>query len=195
MNILEFDYYIFQLINQEWHNGFLDAIIPIWRNKLFWIPLYLFIFSFLLLNYAKKGAIVILCLAATIAVADVVSSRVIKPNIKRVRPCNNIQMQDEVRLMVRCGSGYSFTSSHATNHMAIAVFLILTIGGIFKWIRLPLIFWALSIGYGQIYVGVHYPIDILGGALVGLIIGILTAELCRYLLLEYTEGTLKEEFV
>jgi membrane-associated phospholipid phosphatase len=96
---------------------------------------------------------------------------VIKPTIQRVRPCNQVDMQKTVVLRVHCGGGYSFTSSHATNHFALAVFLIFAIGRHFRRIAIPLLLWAASIAYGQVYVGVHFPLDILGGALLGTMIG------------------------
>ena len=80
-----------------------------------------------------------------------------------------------VDLKVKCGGGYSYTSSHATNHFALAFFLIYTLGVQFRWIKWVLIFWASSIAYGQVYVGVHYPFDVISGATIGGIIGILVA--------------------
>lgn len=183
MDLIQFDYYLFSVINGAWHTDFLDAAMPIWRNKLFWIPLYLFIASFLTINFGRKGSLIVLCLATTIVIADGVSSKIIKPTIERVRPCNDVQLQESVRSLVRCGSGYSFTSSHATNHTAIAFFLIFMLGNLFKWIKLPLFLWAFSISYGQIYVGVHFPLDIVGGMLIGFIIGLMGAEFCRTLLI------------
>ncbi len=191
MDLIQLDYYLFSLINGSWHTDFLDAAMPIWRNKLFWIPLYLFIASFLTINFGRKGVLVVLCLASTIVIADGVSSKVIKPGIERIRPCNDIQLQDSVRSLVRCGNGYSFTSSHATNHTAIAFFLIFMLGHLFKWIKIPLFLWAFSIGYGQIYVGVHYPLDVIGGMLVGFLIGLMGAEFCRTLLISIYGNSLE----
>jgi len=82
-----------------------------------------------------------------------------------------------VRLLVHCGRAYSFTSSHAANHFAIAVFISLTLGLLYSWIKWPLLLWAGSIAYGQVYVGVHYPLDVIVGSLVGIIIGYLVAKL------------------
>lgn len=188
--MLDFDYQLFTLINGTWHNGVLDAIVPLWRDKLFWTPLYLFLFSFLTINFKWKGLVVALCLVATMLAADGVSSHLIKKNVKRPRPCHTIELENTIRELVTCGSGYSFTSSHATNHTAIAFFLIFTLGQLFKWARLPLFLWAFSIGYGQVYVGVHYPLDILGGMLVGFLIGQLGALLCNALLVRLGWGRL-----
>lgn len=191
MDILQLDLQLFSLINGEWHNGFLDALMPFWRNKLFWMPLYLFIGSFLVVNFGRKGFVVVFLLLATIGLADLVSSRGFKKTVKRVRPCNEIALQGKARILMNCGKSYSFTSSHATNHTAIAVFLIFTIGVLFKGIKIPLLLWAISVGYGQIYIGAHYPLDVLGGILIGFIIGLLGAEVCRFILIRFFGGDLE----
>jgi len=172
-DLLNLDYELFRLINSAWSNSFLDWLMPIWRSKLFWIPLYAFIFSFLLINFGKNGFIVILFSVITITMSDTLSSKVIKKSIERVRPCNssNLKIIADLELRVKCGGGYSFTSSHATNHFALAIFLMLVFGKKYKWVRSVLIFWAASIAYGQVYVGVHFPSDVFAGAIVGSIVG------------------------
>ena len=92
-----------------------------------------------------------------------------------MRPCNDIIFQDTVELRVDCGGGYSFTSSHATNHFALAMFIIFTLGKKNRWIRWGLILWAGSIAYAQVYVGVHYPLDVFIGSLLGILIGTFVA--------------------
>jgi membrane-associated phospholipid phosphatase len=173
--LLQLDQTVFFLINGEWHNSFLDAIMPFWRNKLFWSPLYIFLLFYILLNFKLKGFYFILMVAAVIAIADTTSSKVIKKSVQRVRPCNDESIKKNVHLLVRCGSGYSFTSSHATNHFAVAFFLIFTLCRRYRWAKYALIFWAASVAYGQVYVGVHYPLDVLAGAFLGAIIGVLMA--------------------
>jgi undecaprenyl-diphosphatase len=84
-------------------------------------------------------------------------------------------MQLQGRLLLnRCPSSFSFTSSHATNHFAAAMFLFLTLKSSFKNWTYLFFFWAGSISYAQIYVGVHYPLDILGGTIIGCSVGYLT---------------------
>ncbi len=151
--------------------------MPYWRSKYLWAPLYLFLLVFILFNYPKKGWVLLLALVATIGLADIVSSHLVKKNVQRQRPCQHEELQQRVYLLIPCGGGYSFTSSHATNHFAIAGFLILTLGKRFRQIRWPLLLWAASIAYGQVYVGVHYPSDVIAGALLGLLIGRLGARL------------------
>ena len=173
--LLQLDQTVFFLINSEWHNVFFDTIMPYWRNKLFWSPLYIFLLFYILLNFKLKGFYFILMLVVVITVADTTSSKIIKKSVQRIRPCNDKNINENVRLLVKCGSGYSFTSSHATNHFAVATFLILTLCRRYRWAKYALVFWASSIAYGQVYVGVHYPFDILAGSFLGVIIGVLAA--------------------
>lgn len=175
--LLQLDQSLFFLINGEWHNAFLDAIMPLWRNKLFWSPLYVFLLFYIFLNFKLKGLYFVLMIVGVIALADTTSSKIIKKSVQRIRPCNDIGIQNDVQLLVPCGGGYSFTSSHATNHFAFATFLILTLFYRNRWAKYALIFWATSIAYGQVYVGVHYPLDVFAGSFLGIVIGILMAKI------------------
>lgn len=114
-----------------------------------------------------------LFLFLSVGASDLTSSFLIKENIQRIRPCNDKIFQKQVFLRAPCGSGYSFTSSHAANHFAIATFLSLAIGNILSIYRYMLFFWAVSIGFAQVYVGVHYPLDVFVGFGVGWIFGLL----------------------
>lgn len=169
--IIQWDQYCFELINQGLRNPFMDWLLPFWREKTFWIPLYIALVGFSIWKFRKKAIYFILGAGLTVGVADTMSSKVIKPLVHRLRPCNDPVFKEEVHLLVRCGSGYSFTSSHASNHFAIALFLIYTLGGVYPIITWPLILWAASISFGQVYVGVHYPLDVLSGAFLGIWIG------------------------
>ena len=173
--LLQLDQYLFHLINTAWANDFLDALMPLWRNKYIWVPVYVFLISFLMINFGKKGFILFAFAILTIGIADTLSSKVIKKTVQRIRPCNDPAMANFVDLKVKCGGGYSFTSSHATNHFALAIFLIFTLGKRFRWIKWVLLTWATTIAYGQIYVGVHYPLDVISGAILGILVGTLVA--------------------
>ncbi len=169
--LTQWDQSIFFWINQGWSSSFLDFLMPILRNKYTWLPFYLFLIVFSVYNLMRQGLWLIFCVIVAVGVSDTLSSKLIKNTVKRLRPCNTEMIQEQMELRVHCGSGYSFTSSHATNHFAVAVFLMYALGGIFKWVKWPLFFWALSIGLAQVYVGVHYPFDILAGSLLGAVIG------------------------
>lgn len=173
-SILNIDYQIFEWINSGWSNPFFDVFMRWMRNEWIWFPLYSFIISFFIYNYGRNAYWLILFCFLTFGTSDSVSSQLIKKSVKRERPCRN-EAIDKAVVRIRCGSGYSFTSSHATNHFAIAVFLSMTIGAVFKWIRIPLILWAAVIGLAQIYVGVHFPLDVMVGSSIGALIGLFWA--------------------
>jgi membrane-associated phospholipid phosphatase len=122
--LLQLDHRLFYFINHTLSNRFFDWIMPYLRYPQFWIPVYVFIFVFCLWRYQKKGVVIILLLVATFAVADFGSAGVIKPLVKRLRPCNDPALAQTIISRVPCGTGYSFPSSHASNHFAIAIFLI-----------------------------------------------------------------------
>ena len=169
LSLIELDQSLFYQLNSEWTNAFFDWLLPVWRNKYFWLPVYLFIILFSIFNYGKKSYWFVLFLVASVGTADFVSSQIVKKTIKRVRPCNDTSL-DQVRSLVSCGSGYSFTSSHAANHFAVSYFLFATLGFRFRKIRGWLIAWAASVSYAQVYVGVHFPIDIISGMILGVLI-------------------------
>ncbi len=166
---------VFQCINSDLGNPVFDAMLPFFREKWFWAPLYLFLGAFVWSNYGKKGWILVLGMVLSVGLADMTSSRLVKNNVQRLRPCNDPAMVETLHLRVSCGSGYSFTSSHAANHFALAVFLIGLFGHRSRWIRPAALTWAGLIALSQVYVGVHYPGDVICGAILGAAIGRLVA--------------------
>ncbi|MDZ4844268.1 MAG: phosphatase PAP2 family protein [Chitinophagales bacterium] len=170
--LIEWDRTLFYLVNSVWVNSFFDSLLPWLRDKYTWTPLYVFIVSFFVLNYKQRGVFAMLYLGIAVLFCDQISSDIIKPLVGRLRPCNDPLWDEYMRLLVRgCGSGFSFTSSHAANHFGVATFL-----GIVVWqyskIILPIGFlWAALVCYAQVYVGVHYPLDITGGGVLGIFIG------------------------
>ncbi|WP_443939695.1 phosphatase PAP2 family protein [Pedobacter sp. MW01-1-1] len=179
--IQQFDVELFLKIHRGLSNSFFDWLMPLMRNRFFWAPLYLFIIVFCIKQYKKQGYYIIGMLLFTFAMGDVIASKIIKPFVNRIRPCNDIHLANEIIHRVPCGSGQSFPSAHATNHFAIAVFLICLFYPKWKPI-LPIgLFWAAIISFAQVYVGVHYPVDVTVGALLGTCIGLFTARLFKKL--------------
>lgn len=165
--LFQLDRTLFFAIHLGWACVVLDVIAPLLRNKLFWVPLYVFILSYVWYNRRPYLLGFILAAVVLITVSDTVSSKIIKPAVERLRPCNTPGMMEEIRPLVPCGSGYSFTSSHATNHFAVAVFLTGTFSRRRKKWRWLWLAWAASISLSQVYVGVHFPFDILMGGILG----------------------------
>jgi undecaprenyl-diphosphatase len=173
--LLQFDRHLFYFINHDMANAFFDLIMPYLRNPKFWIPLYIFIIVFCLWRYKKTGAIIIVLLALTAGFADFTSASLIKPAVQRIRPCRNpITSKTDIN-QVGCGTGYSFPSTHATDHFAMAAFLTLLFYKKWPWIALWATLWAGIICFAQVYVGVHYPLDVIGGAIYGILVGSLFA--------------------
>jgi membrane-associated phospholipid phosphatase len=171
----EWDRYVFVKLNSEWTNPFFDAVLPWLRNSSIWAPLYLFILFFVTLNFKNKSGWWIVLFIATVALTDMTGTYVFKHNFERLRPCNDPAMYLYVRRLIgECSGGYSFISNHAANHFGMASFFYTTFRKIIpKWAWLGF-GWAGSIAYAQVYVGVHYPLDVFCGALLGILAGIFT---------------------
>jgi undecaprenyl-diphosphatase len=151
---------------------------------LVWIPFYVVITFYFFKIYGRKALWLALFAVITILLSDQISSALIKPYFHRLRPCNNPELTSSVRLLLHdCGVGYSFVSSHAANHFAIAVFFMFLLPNQKR--SVPLLFlWAASVALSQVYVGVHYPADIFFGALLGTVIGTFTGYSARKFILK-----------
>jgi len=154
------------------------------RHPWFWIPLYIFIIGFVFHNFKSKSAFVFLifCFFA-VGVADVVNSQILKDHFKRLRPCHTEYL--ETAELVPCSHGYSFPSSHAANHFALSFFMLLSLGALLPKIKMPLIVWAAMISLAQVYVGIHYPFDVIAGGVVGVTIGFVLSLVYRWMSQEY----------
>jgi undecaprenyl-diphosphatase len=172
--IIQWDHDLFTQLNSKWTNPFFDTIMPYMRHSITWIPLYLFILVFVFLNFRIKAWWWVIFFLITVALTDMTGTKLFKYGFERIRPCNNPDMLAHLRLLVRCPSGWGFVSNHAANHFGMAMFLFLTLRHLSKkWMWLVFL-WAGSIGYAQLYVGVHYPSDIVGGMILGMIYGTCT---------------------
>ena len=168
----EWDQWLFLQVNVHLSNSFFDGIMPYLRNAYFWTPVYIFLLIFVPLNLKKNGwwwCIIFLC---TVSLCDMTSSQLMKETFKRLRPCHDLDFFQYVRLVVdQCGGKYGFTSNHATNHFGMATFIFLTLRPVIKkWVWIGFL-WAAIIGYAQVYVGVHYPFDVIAGGMIGCAFG------------------------
>jgi membrane-associated phospholipid phosphatase len=150
--------------------------MPILREKLTWIPLYGVLAYCLFQRFNHSVWKPLLAIVALVVLTDGVSSKVLKPYIHRPRPCHSqAQIPSPTAAvvlppLVACGSGYSMPSSHATNHFGIAVLVGLLLYPMYRRALWWLLLWAASIAAAQVYCGVHYPTDVLAGALLGTIL-------------------------
>ncbi len=176
--LINFDQNLFYKINTVWTTPFLDHNFPWWRDATMSYPIYLFLLLFVLINFGWRAWTWIVFIAMNVVITDQLSSSFIKDWVGRLRPCQDPAMVGHVRMLLRhCSGGFSFPSSHAVNHFGAAFFIFFTLRNYLgKWAYL-FFFWAATISYGQIYVGVHYPIDVFCGAIIGSIIGYCVAML------------------
>jgi membrane-associated phospholipid phosphatase len=176
------DRYAFEAINSGMSNPFLDWLMPFFRNGYIWAPVYMFFAVFVIRNFGTKGIYIVLFGITAFLLSDQISSNVIKPLIGRPRPCVDPYMIGHVKSLVPCGAGFSFPSSHATNHFAFSVFIILVLPVTMRWVLPVCLTWAAGVAFAQIYVGLHYPVDTITGALLGSIIGYSIGTACKYAL-------------
>lgn len=178
--LIDLDKWLFVKINRESANHFFDQFILYLRQSSIWIPFYLFMAVLVIINFPKKAFLWLICVTAGVAATDIISSHVLKPLVARLRPCNDLEMASNLRLLAGyCGQNGSFTSSHAANHFCMAIFLFITLRPIWgNWCYLFFL-WATVICYAQIYVGVHFPSDVIGGALLGYYTGWLSGNYFR----------------
>ncbi len=175
--IVHYDHIVWYYLNTRWHNSFLDIVMPFLRNQWFWAPLYLFLLLFMPKRFGKNGWIWCAAFLITFGLSDQLSAHLLKPLFHRVRPCNNPYFSGIIHLIVPCGGGKSFPSSHATNHFGLAVFSAVSLSHIAKWVWPAGLLWAASIAYSQVYVGVHFPLDVLCGGILGAMVGWCTGTL------------------
>ncbi len=171
--IIYYDHICWFYVNNQWHNRYLDAIIPFFRNQWFWAPLYLFLALFVPSRFGVRGVAWCLFFVLCFGLSDQLSASLLKPLFHRIRPCNDPELASLVRTLVPCGGGYSFPSSHASNHFSLGVFSSLTLSRVYPKIWLLPIAWAALVSFSQVYVGVHFPLDVFCGGILGTCVGVL----------------------
>lgn len=167
-SIVSIDQSLFLFLNGL-HLTWLDQVMWIISGKWVWIPLYLFLLYRLWVLY-KKDLLKILGTIFLLIVLTDQSSGLIKDTVKRPRPTHQEDLMERVHTVNGYNGGkFGFVSSHAANSFAIALFVGLLLNGRrSKWTITLLLLWASTVSYSRIYLGVHYPGDILGGAVLGL---------------------------
>ena len=163
------------------HTTWADSIMVFCSASLTWLPLYLML-AYLVYREGKFCRLVwyLLCVGLVVLMADRISVLCFKEVFQRPRPCHNPAFDGMVHLpRGHCGGAYGFVSSHAANIFGIAVLSIFFIRR--KWLTALLLCWAVVVGYSRIYLGVHYPGDVICGAILGCGIAIAVVVLVRLL--------------
>ena len=167
--VIQWDRQLFKWVNQSLYSDAMDVLMHYLSERLIWLPLYLALIIYLFYVFRAKAWWVLLALAMLVTSTDMVSSHVIKKSVQRYRPC---QEKASLGFVVHQYPGdgcseYGFVSSHASNSFGLAVFFGLLFYDKNKWWLWGSLLWASLIGFSRIYLGVHYPLDVIGGALLG----------------------------
>lgn len=187
------DAWLLLLINSN-NNPFFDGLMWWISDKYIWIPLYLFLLFKIYQKYRSDIWKIFIIIALSIGLSDGISSGILKNQVKRYRPSQNLELKDSLHLhkyqdgTYYAGGKYGFVSSHAANSTAIVVLILLLLVPFSKqyyW----MIMWALIVSYSRMYLGVHYPLDIIGGILVG----ILSAYIAYLLGVKFLKFSIKRE--
>ena len=163
----ELDKHIFIWLNQQ-HHVSIDTLMVLITEKWTWLPWYGLWIIWLFYRYRGRLFTWLVCLALLVTLADQVSASLIKPFFARLRPCHEASLQEFIYLLIpNCGGRFGFVSSHAANASVLAIWMSITIFKQNKLLQFIWVFWAVLVSYSRIYVGVHYPGDILGGWVLG----------------------------
>lgn len=162
------DTQLFLFLNGK-HNAFFDPIMYWASDMYFWFPFYAVLLFFIAKHYKKQSLLIFILVAVLITLSDQTASHLIKNNVQRLRPSHQPALQNQIHLS-KAGAGgkYGFVSSHAANAFALATFLFLLLPKNFNWLKVVLFAWAVLVSYSRIYNGVHYPLDVIVAAVLGI---------------------------
>jgi undecaprenyl-diphosphatase len=181
--IKQLDTEVFLWLN-GWHSSFWDDVMFGITYKFTWFPFYALIIYLLARKYRWQAVWMVLALVAIITLADKTASAFFKPYFGRLRPCYEPAIQALVHNVGGCGGQFGFVSSHSANTFALAMALWLLLRKEVKYVGY-LFLWALLVSYSRIYVGVHYPLDLIGGAIIGMLQAWIVVALYRWLMGKY----------
>jgi undecaprenyl-diphosphatase len=155
------------------HAPAFDDLMEAASSMVLWFPLYGFFLWLILKRHGERALLIALpVIALMIFLSDKGSVMLFKETVERLRPCHEPSLTGSVHLVYKeCGGRFGFISSHASNHFAIAVFMIAVLDRKPRWAVGLLLAWAALIAYSRVYLGVHYPGDVIVGGLYGLMIG------------------------
>ncbi len=171
----------FFLFLNGFHNPFFDKLMFDATKSFFWIPLYLFFLFFVIRKYKWITLVVLVITALMILCSDQLSD-LVKETVHRLRPSQQPGLIVHIVEAYKGGS-YGFYSAHASNTFSVVVFLSILLGSKYPYVYIPAILWSLMMSYTRVYLGLHYPGDIVAGwvagGLLGLLFGKVTTLICK----------------
>ena len=176
--LVNFDRNLFLILNGM-NSDFMDSVMFWVADRFIWIPLYVVLAVFLVRKFGNQGYMMIVFTVLLILISDQ-SSVLIKNVFERLRPCQDDTLSFLVHTVQnKCGGKFGFVSSHAANTMAIFTYILLLSRNSNKWITRITFAWVILIGYCRVYMGVHFPADIVGGWMVGILAAFITYTIYR----------------
>jgi undecaprenyl-diphosphatase len=162
------------------NNPVLDFLMYWASNKWIWLPFYACLAFFVYRKFPDSFFSIVIFISLMVAISDQLSSTVIKNIVLRLRPCHNPAIASDVHLVNGyCGGQYGFVSSHASNSFAITSFLIFLFRKENKTLQWIVLSWAILVSFSRIYLGAHFPGDVICGALLGTLLGVATQKTFR----------------
>jgi undecaprenyl-diphosphatase len=182
--LIQLDQSLFLFLNGL-HCAFLDPIMVFITGHIQWAPLYLLIvFFFFWKRNWRWGLLALAAVLITFALTDQLSVHLFKNTVQRLRPWHEPLLTEFVRLLENPGGYYGFISNHAANTFGLATITSFLFGK--RWYSWCIFSWAALVSYSRIYVGKHYPLDIICGALFGLLAGYCVWKLFQFIKIKYT---------
>ncbi|MFZ9045700.1 MAG: phosphatase PAP2 family protein [Cyclobacteriaceae bacterium] len=179
--LVTFDKTLFFLLN-GWGSQLMDQFMLFLSAKYPWIPLYAVLVGLLVWKYKASFWIPLLYVLAVFALNDQFTSGFMKPFFERLRPCHDSSLL-EIKRVGKCGGTFGFASSHAANTMGLAISYFFLFGR--TWWTTLLVVWAILVGYSRIYLGVHFPGDVIIGFMVGISAAYLLAQATHVICLKF----------
>lgn len=180
--LVQLDHDVFLWLNHL-HAEWADPIMWWLSNRFVWIPLYVLVLFLIIRHYQWKSVGIILSFLILISLSDQFSG-LLKNNVERFRPTHTEVLKESIHTLNNYfGGAYGFVSSHAANSFAFATMSSFFLAPFYRHYRWMIFVWAILVSYSRIYLGVHFPGDILGGAFLGIIL----AYIMRYLYLKFGE--------
>lgn len=191
--LTSFDFHLFLFLNSL-HNPFVDQLMWYISANYTWVPLYLGVVAYIFYKFGwKTGVVALLSMILLVLLTDQTSVHLFKQVFERLRPCHQPRIAHLVHTVNgHCGGKFGFVSSHAANTFGFAIFTAFYFKN--RLFSYSIFAWAALVSYSRIYLGVHYPSDIAGGAMLGLFWGFVVYILYNFLEAKYLTNKRKAAF-